>query len=40
MQNGIKYDELSDEEKEQYEDTFDNDEDIDLSLIHICKLLF
>ena len=29
MQNGIKYDELSDEEKEQYEDTFDNDEDID-----------
>lgn len=29
MENGIKYDELSDEDKEQYESTFENDEDVD-----------
>lgn len=29
MQDGIKYDDLSDEDKEQFEDTFDDDEDID-----------
>lgn len=29
MQDGIKYDDLSDEDKEQFEDTFDDDENID-----------
>lgn len=29
MEEGIKYDELSDEEKEAFEDTFDDDENID-----------
>lgn len=29
MRDGIKYDDLSDEDKEQYEDTFDDDENID-----------
>lgn len=28
MKDGIKYDELSDEDKEAYEDTFDDDENI------------
>lgn len=29
MEDGIKYDELSEEEKEEFEDTFDDDENID-----------
>ena len=42
MENGIKYDQLSDEEKEQYEDTFDDDERIDkeISNTAINKWLF
>lgn len=42
MENGIKYDQLSDEEKEQYEDTFDDDENIDKEISNnaINKWLF
>ncbi len=28
MESGIHYDELSDEEKEEYEDTFDDDDTV------------
>lgn len=42
IQNGIKYDELSEEDREQYELTFDNDEDIDkeISASAVNKWLF